>query len=162
VFAVCGDANAEEQIGCREKGHYDISGRAYGVAVSWDYAYVADYYNGLVIVDVGDNSDVLPTVGMIQTYSQIILVLIILACIVSAPSARKRQLRRSASKHLARLDGKQKSFASGGIIMDSSLHADAVSEFQHGHYRKSRNYAKAGFDQAVKTEKEFGSLRKDM
>jgi len=111
---------------------------------------------------VGDNSDVLPTVGMIQTYPQVVLVLIILACIVSAPSARKRQLRRSASKHLARLDGKQRSLASKGIIMDSSLHADAVSEFQHGHYRKARNYAKTGFYRAAKTEKEFKTLRKDM
>jgi len=57
ALAVCGDANAEEQIGCREKGYYDTSGWARGVAVNGDHAYIADGDNGLVIVDIGDKSE---------------------------------------------------------------------------------------------------------
>jgi hypothetical protein len=37
-------------------GSYDTAGFARDVAVSGDYAYVADYDNGLVIVDVSDKS----------------------------------------------------------------------------------------------------------
>ncbi|HDG62606.1 MAG TPA: hypothetical protein ENG15_06360, partial [Thermotoga sp.] len=35
-------------------GHIDTDGWAHGVYVSGDYAYVADWLNGLVIVDVSD------------------------------------------------------------------------------------------------------------
>ena len=35
-------------------GHYDTAGRAWGVAVSGDYAYVADDYNGLVVIDISN------------------------------------------------------------------------------------------------------------
>jgi hypothetical protein len=39
------------------KGLYDTPGDAYGVAVSGNYAYVADRYSGLQIIDISNPSN---------------------------------------------------------------------------------------------------------
>ena len=49
-------ASAENTINCCFKGGYNTAGYAQDVAVTGDYAYVADNRNGLVIVDITDKS----------------------------------------------------------------------------------------------------------
>jgi len=52
---------------CVRVGGYDTSGVAYGVAVSGNYAYMADDYGGLQVIDVSDPANCVRA-GGIRTY----------------------------------------------------------------------------------------------
>jgi hypothetical protein len=54
VCLVCVGVGAASDMDITLEGSYDIEGVAYGVTVSDNYAYVADGYGGLVIIDISN------------------------------------------------------------------------------------------------------------